>query len=296
MTSPTKPLVALEKAEGHLEGTLKALHLIEDKIAKGLAGKKKVLIKPNFVSVKRQLAATHADSIKAILQTITRHYDGEITLGEGPASGTLDEAIENFHYKPLIKEYNLKLVDLNKDKHIELEGMDSKLATIKFNVSKTLHDCDYLVSAAVPKTHDTVIATLSIKNIVVGSLVTPSEKQKIHQGYKAINLNIARLGQRRLPDLAVLDGYMGMEGEGPEEGDPVPLRVSAASVNPVSLDSVMAKVMGFEPLDIGYLHHLDEWGEGVARLGEVDILGPPIVEVERRFKPHSTYHDQLNWR
>ena len=54
--------------------------------------------------------------------------------------------------------------------------------------------------------------------------------------------------------------------------------------------------MGFEPLDIGYLHHLDEWGEGVARLGEVNILGQPIAEVTRRFNPHSTYREQLNWR
>ncbi len=116
----------------------------------------------------------------------------------------------------------MKVVDFNKDRYVELDGLDSKLEPMKFKVSKTLHDCDYLVSAAVPKTHDTVIATLSIKNIVVGSLVTVSEKQKIHQGYKAININIARISQRRMPDLAVVDGFVGMEGEGPDDGDPSP--------------------------------------------------------------------------
>lgn len=296
MTSPNKPVVALEKSTGHFEGTLKALKLVEDEIASGLEGKKRVLIKPNFVSTKRQLAATHVDSVKAILQTLTRHYDGEITLGEGPAGGSLGDAVKNFGYEPLIEEYGLKLVDFNEDRYVELDGLNSKLEPLKFRVSKTLHDCDYLVSAAVPKTHDTVIATLSIKNIVVGSLVTVGEKQKIHQGYKAINLNIARISQRRMPDLAVVDGYVGMEGEGPEGGDPVPLHASAASVHPVSLDAVMAKVMGFEPLDIGYIHHLDEWGVGVAKLSEVTVRGQPIADVTRKFKPHSTYRDQLKWK
>lgn len=53
MTSPNKPVVALEKSTGHFEGTLKALKLVEDEIASGLEGKKRVLIKPNFVSTKR---------------------------------------------------------------------------------------------------------------------------------------------------------------------------------------------------------------------------------------------------
>ncbi len=55
MTSPIKPVVALEKSSGHFEGTLKALKLVEDKIARGLEGKKKVLIKPNFVSTNDNL-------------------------------------------------------------------------------------------------------------------------------------------------------------------------------------------------------------------------------------------------
>lgn len=131
---------------------------------------------------------------------------------------------------------------------------------------------------------------------MVGSLVTVSEKQKIHQGYKAINLNIARFIRQRMPDLAILDGFIGMEGEGPEDGTPVQLHATAASVNPVSLDAVMAKIMGFEPLDIGYLHHLDQWGVGVARLGEISVIGQPLEEMTPKFKPHSTYRDQLNWK
>jgi uncharacterized protein (DUF362 family) len=61
-------------------------------------------------------------------------------LGEGSASGPLEDAIKNFGYEPLIEEYGLKLVDFNKDKSIELEGLDSKLAPLRFKESKALHD------------------------------------------------------------------------------------------------------------------------------------------------------------
>jgi uncharacterized protein (DUF362 family) len=296
MSSSTKPIVAVEKSNGHYDGTLKALRLIEDKIVEGLKGKTKVLLKPNFVSTNVQLAATHVDSVRAVLEILSRHYDGEVTLGEGPSLGSLDDAIKNFGYDALVKEYDMKVVDLNKDKYLELDGVDSYLKPIKFKVSKTLLESDFLISVAKPKTHDTVIATLSIKNVVVGSLVSVDEKEKIHQGYKAININLARLGQRCMPDLAVVDGFIGMEGDGPVGGDPVQLGVASASLCPVSLDAVMAKIMGFEPLDIGYLFHLDEWGVGVAKLGGVTVIGKPISEVSRRFKPHTTYREQLFWR
>lgn len=292
----SKPIVAVEKSEGHFDGTLKALKLVENTIAEGIEGKKRVLIKPNFVSTSVQLAATHADSVKAVLEMLSRHYSGELTLGEGPSLGSLDDAITNFGYDSLIEQYDLKVVDLNKDRYVELEGLDSSLKPMKFKVSKTLLDSDYLISVARPKTHDTVIATLSIKNVVVGSLVSVTEKERIHQGYKAINLNIARLGQRGMPDLAVVDGFVGMEGDGPVGGTPVPLGVASASVYPVSLDAVMAKIMGFEPLDIGYLHYLDDWGVGVADLSEVKVVGKQIAKVSRKFRPHTTYEEQLRWR
>jgi uncharacterized protein (DUF362 family) len=291
-----EPIVSVTKSNGYYEGSRKALKPFEDDIAESIKGKNKVLIKPNFVSTTVQLAATHVDTVKAVLDTLSEFYDGEIILGEGPSGKSLVEAITNFGYASLIDEYRIKTMDLNKDEYIELEGVDRYLKPLKFRVSKTLLESDYLISVAKPKTHDTVIATLSIKNVVVGSLVSLAEKEKIHQGAKAINENIAKLGKHCMPDLALIDGFVGMEGAGPVDGDPVSLGVSSASLHPVSLDSVMAKIMGFDPLDIGYLHYLNDWGVGVADLNRIKVVGEPIDKVYRKFKPHPTYRDQLKWR
>jgi uncharacterized protein (DUF362 family) len=294
--SSSVPIVALAKSNGHYDGTWKALKLIEDQIAASIKGKKKVLIKPNFVSASKKLAASHADSVKAVLDMLSKYYDGEVTIGEGPVIGSLNDAFTYFGYDVLIDEYRIKTIDLNEDKYVELEGVDRGLKPLKFHVSKTLLESVYLISVAKPKTHDCVIATLSIKNVVVGSLVSRREKTKIHQGTKAININIARLGRHCIPKLALIDGFVGMEGDGPVDGDPVGLGVSSASLHPVSLDAVMAKVMGFEPLNIGYLYYLNEWGVGVADLDRIRIVGEPIEKVYRKFRPHSTHRDQLKWR
>ena len=82
----SKPIVTLVKSEDHYTGTKNALHLIIDDIAESIRGKKNVLIKPNFVSTCKQLAATHVDSVKAVLDVITQYYDGKIIVGEGQLS------------------------------------------------------------------------------------------------------------------------------------------------------------------------------------------------------------------
>jgi uncharacterized protein (DUF362 family) len=296
MPSQEKPVVAVEKADSHHDGVYESLRLIEDDIAKSLKGKKEVLIKPNFVTTTKPLAASHVDSARAVLEVISRHFEGRYIFGEGPSSKPIEEGIKNYGYESLIREYDMRVVDFNKDQSIEVEGLDSQLKPLKYHVSKTLLQSDYLVSVAKAKTHDTVIVTLSVKNIVVGSLVSTKEKQKIHQGFKAMNINIAKFIRNKMPNLAIVDGFEGMEGDGPEFGTPIQLGVSAASLYPVSLDAVMAKIMGFDPMSIGYLYHLDEWGVGVAKLAGIEVVGRRIDEVARKFKPHTTYKEQLEWK
>ena len=150
---PSKPIVTLIKSEDHYKGTKYALQLISEDIAESLRGKKNVLIKPNFVSTHRQLAATHVDSVKAVLDVITQHFDGEIIIGEGPAIGNLKDGITNFGYEVLEEEYNVLFVDLNEDDYLELEGVNSSLDPINLRFSKTVLESDYLVSIAKPKTH-----------------------------------------------------------------------------------------------------------------------------------------------
>jgi len=290
-----RPIVALAESKSHYDGVYECLSLIERQIREDLKGKKKVLVKPNFVSTRRQLSATHVDAVRAVLDVISRHYSGSIILGEGPASSSLRDGLANYGYLDLQKEYNVEFADLNKDDYVELEGFDSQLRPLKLRMSKTVVESDYRVSVALPKTHDCVIVTLSIKNIVVGGLIS-GEKWRIHQGYKAMNLNIAKLAKHVMPNLGIIDGFVGMEGSGPVSGDPVDLRMAAASTYPVSLDAVVCRIMGFNPMEVGYLYHLNNWKVGIADLEKIEIIGKSIEDFARKFKPHPRYYEMLNWK
>jgi uncharacterized protein (DUF362 family) len=294
-----KPIVALVESKSHYNGVFEALKLVENQIEEGLKGKKKILIKPNFVSVSNQLAATHVDAVRAVLDMVGKYCSGKIVIGEGPAFGGIKNALVNFDFLKLQKQYNIKFLDLNEDDSVEINVTGAQQQPTKFNVSKTVVESDYRISVALPKTHDNVITTLTIKNIVVGSLIGRAythEKWKIHQEPKAMNLYLAALAMKVMPNLGVIDGFQGMEGRGPVGGDPVDLRVAAASVFPVSLDAVMSVVMGFDPLDIGYLYHLNDWGVGIADLCGIEIAGLPVEKVKRKFKPHPDFFEMLKWK
>jgi len=297
-----KYTVSVVRSNSHYDGVSSALKLIEGQIDAGVEGKKRVLIKPNFVSTRRQLAATHVDAVKAVLDTLRRHYAGKITVAEGPSFGRLEDGLRNFNYIQLKDSYDIEFLDLNEDEYAEVEALDQDLKPMKLRMSKTVIKSDYRISVAVPKTHDRFIATLSVKNMAVGSLIG-HYKGRVHFGYsyqdgslKAANLNIAKMAQKVMPCLGVVDGYVGMEGRGPGSGEQVDFRVAAASIYPVSLDAVMAEIMGFNPQDIGYLHFLHEWTKCPIDPDTVEILGVSVKEVARRFKHHPRYRDMLQWK
>jgi len=291
----SRSTVSLVRSNSHYEGVEKALDFIAPQIAKSLEGKRKVIIKPNFTSTTRQLAATHVDAVRAVLDFVMEHYSSKVTVAEGPGFSSLSHGLSNFDYLKLRSDYGVEFLDLNEDDYTEFEVCDRNLNKMKLRVARTVTESDYRISVAPPKTHDFVVATLSIKNMVVGSLVG-YDKSGIHQGYKALNLNIAKLAKLVLPHLGVIDGFEGMEGSGPVSGDRVDLGIAIAGLDAVAVDATAAKIMGFNPLDIGYLHYLNEWKARVADPKNIEVLGVPITEVATRFKPHPAYHEQLNWK
>jgi uncharacterized protein (DUF362 family) len=111
---------------------------------------------------------------------------------------------------------------------------------------------------------------------------------------KMIHKNIAEFARLVWPDLVVLDGFVCMEGNGPVDGDPVDLKVAVASADPLKADGVAARLIGFEPEDIGYLYSLHQEGRGDYSLD--GLVGDDLLKLKKDFKPHSTIDIQSQWR
>lgn len=280
------------KGSDRRDNIRRSLDLIADEIKEAI-GNRQVVVKPNFVSTSIQLAATHADHIRGILDFLGAFYKRKVIVAEAAAGNTLD-GYKNFNYHELLDEYDLELVDLNRGPFETVVIEDSMGKQFNINVSSLLISPDnYRISAAMLKTHDAVVVTLSIKNMAMGS-VSVSDKAKVHQGFRQTNLNIARLAGLVWPDLAVIDGLVGMEGNGPSFGDPIKVGVAISSTDPMAADRVACEVMGVEFSKVGYLHFCKELGEH--DMERIEIVGAPLRKCIKPFKLHSTVEEQYGWK
>jgi uncharacterized protein (DUF362 family) len=288
--------VALIKGDSRYDNTRRALSLIADSI--DLANRQRVVIKPNFVSASRQLAATHIDAIRATLDFVRERHKGKVYIAEAAELGTTQQGYRNFGYLDLPKEYDVELVDLYNDDSIACTGFDRQLKPNPLRVSRFLAESDFRISVGPPKTHESTVITLSAKNMVVGSLSKGdhgNDRKKFHQGYQAMNLNMYKIVQLVFPHLVVIDGFEGMEGNGPCSGEPVDLRVAIASSSFVAADAVGAAVMGQDLEKLGWLQYCQRGGLGVADLARITILGNSIAECRKPFRRHPDYDREIQW-
>ncbi len=288
------PGVCLIKGKDRRENIKKSLGLISDDIRKNLKSRQ-VIIKPNFVSTSTPLAASHVDQIRGILDYLREFYTDKVLVAEAACGDTM-EAYRNFGYRHLLDEYNVELIDLNKGPFEKIQILDRENRTIHIMVSSLLlARSNYLISAAKLKTHDTVVVTLSIKNIAMGSIFV-RDKVLAHQGIKQTNLNIVKIAEHVWPDLAVIDGLVGMEGDGPISGHPIGVGIAIASSDPLAADRVACEVMGVDFNKVGYLHYCSEKGLGETDLKLMDISGHPLRECIVPFRLHTTVKEQYRWQ
>jgi len=291
------PKILLKDNYDHYKDTLNILRNIDNKTRERIRNSSNLVIKPNFVSTYNQISATPLNTVKAILEYISKIRRKDIIIAEGPAFSDLKEGLKNYGYYQLKEQYNLEFIDLNKDDFEIFTVWNEKIIKkIKVRVAKTILESDFIISPVRPKTHDTVIVTLSIKNVVMGA-VQKGYKVLMHQGFRGINVNIAYLAIFMWPSLTIIDGLVGMEGNGPINGLPISSNFILLSENPLVGDSITSLLMGFNPLNIGYLYYL--WKLG---FGEIDPDNVVFIseknwkEYIREYKPHVTYKQQLNWK
>jgi len=283
--------VSLVKGDDRRKIVFQSLKLMEDEILASI-GNKKIMIKPNVVTPINPLGSLHVDAVRAILDFLTPHYKSQIIIGEAATINTM-EGYKNYGYYALEKEYNVKLVDLNLTpyEYRYVINKDNKPIPIRI-VSKYLEPDLYLISAARMKTHNIVLVTLSLKNILLGAPLNDykkNDKSLMHTNPNTTandicHFNMFHIAQEIFPDLAVIDGFEAMEGKGPAWGTPFDARLAIASLDAVAADTLATKVMGFDAKKINYLTAMTEAGMGQGDLEKIKVLGTPLDQCLYHFK------------
>jgi uncharacterized protein (DUF362 family) len=222
------------------------------------------------------------------------------------------QGFANYDYPRLAAKYGVKLIDLDQEPHDVVHVFDqTDFRPHAVRMSRLLLDRkSYVISAAKMKTHDLVVTTLSLKNIILGAPIkdrgygprrtrkpgAKSDKRIVHGGgVRALNYNLFALARRMHPHLAVIDGYDGMEGHGPTRGAPVDHRVSVVSTDWLAADRVAVELMGIDFAKVGYLNYCAQAGLGEGDLKNIEILGEPIAKHVKTYELAPNIDEQLIW-
>jgi uncharacterized protein (DUF362 family) len=304
----TRSTVSLVHGEDRRKNVYEALLAIDEQIKPRLKQKKYVVIKVNNVTTTNQLGASHADALRGMLDYLAPRFKGPVMIAESSA-GTTMQGFDNFKYPALTKEYKkVSLLDFNEEaKYVLLPLIDYDLHVAPVRLAARLVDPDaFVFGAACMKTHNIAVVTLSMKNMILGAPLhqAPKEttrwndKRRYHVGIRQSLYNMFLTAQRLQPNwgATIIDGFEGMEGNGPGSGTPVQSRLAIASTDYLAADRVGAECMGVDAGWLGWLQYSGQVGLGQTDLSKIDIRGASIASVQKKYRLHSDIELMLKWR
>jgi uncharacterized protein (DUF362 family) len=241
---------------------------------------KRVLLKPNLVEFESSTVInTDASIIAAAVELFHRLGASEVRIGEGPGHrrDTLDLA-DDARYRSTIPKFESIFTDLNRDDVSPVKGFADEP---EFYFPNTVLGADLIVSLAKMKTHHWAGATLSMKNLfgLVPGAVYGWPKNKLH--YIGIPRSIVELSRHFRNTFAIVDGVVGMEGNGPIQGTPKPVGVLVMGRDLVAVDSTCCRIMGIDPEKVEYLRMAADLGH--VHPARIEQRGETIASVRTNF-------------
>jgi uncharacterized protein (DUF362 family) len=268
-----RPRVIVTKGDDPYDNTRRALGELGLEPARG----RRVLLKPNAGRIfpPGSGVVTEPLVVAAAIDAF-REAGAEVMVGDSPIVGVKKlEALEASGIAAVARARRCRLLDLDArpSAAVALPG-GRAIAAIK--VCAQVLEADLVVSIPVVKCHMHTGVSLAIKNMK-GCLWRRS-KVDLHMlpalagcAEKSLDVAIADLSEALLPQLALVDGTVGMEGLGPSAGSPKRLGVVVLSADAYAADAVACTLMGRAARDIAHLRLGAERGYGIIELDELDV-------------------------
>jgi uncharacterized protein (DUF362 family) len=272
-----KSEVAVVKGERSHEPVFKALDLIDYKLA--LSGWDKVLVKVNFITTETWETGATTDPmvVEAILM---KPADLPVTAYVVESDATVtnaDKAFKATGMQDMCKRNNAECLNLRhvKDK-VKLKIPDCE--TLETITVPRLVTESAIISAAKLKTHSATTVTLGMKNMF--GILPDKFKGKYH--LKGISKVIVDINTVLKPAVTVIDGFVGMEGNGPVNGTPVQMNLIIAGTDVVATDATACRIMCIDPHDVKHIKKAHD--KQLGNIDDIQILGEKLASVSRPFK------------
>ena len=247
---------------------------------------KRVVLKPNLVEFDRVGAInTHPAVVAAAIDAFRRLGAREIVVAEGPGHRRDNEyLLTSSGLWQALRARDVTYVDLNFDDVRRLRTASQFTPLGELALPRTVLDADLLVSMPKLKTHHWAGVTLALKNLfgVIPGAVYGWPKNVLH--WAGLHGSIVDIQSTiPVPQFAIVDGIVGMEGNGPIQGQPKQAGVLLFGDDLVAVDATAARLMGIEPSRVKYLTMADRF-LGNLSLDRIAQIGEPLESVQQNFQ------------
>ncbi len=248
---------------------------------------KRVVLKPNLVEYHRdKVINTNPHVVAATIELCRREGAAEVIVAEGPGHWrNVEYLVQASGLGDVLRHYKVPFVDLNHDEPVKTPNLGRLTGLEHLYLSRTVFSAEVLISLPKLKTHHWAGATLSLKNLfgTLPGICYGWPKNELH--WRGIDNSIVDIALTRTPDLAIVDGIVGMEGDGPLNGSPKPLGTLIMGCDPLAVDATCCRLMQLNPERIAYLGMGYQRKLGLLRTTEIEQLGETI---EGRSQPFET--------
>ena len=259
-----------------------------------IAGKK-IVLKPNLVEFSRgKVINTDPRFVDGVIEFFKREGAAEIIVAEGPGHWRNVQYLVNASgLGDVLRKHGVRFVDINHDEPVKTLNLGRTTGLEYLYLSRTVLDADVFVSLPKLKTHHWAGATLSLKNLF-GSLPGICygwPKNELH--WRGIPNSIVDIALTHMPHLAIVDGIVGMEGDGPLAGTAKPVGAIVMGLDLLALDSTCCRLMKMPPERLPTLRLAEQKRVGHLKEDAIPQLGESIASLAQEFEMPPEIEKQL---
>lgn len=248
----------------------------------------KVLLKPNLLTSKdtEKACTTHPEFIRAVIKIIKK-TGAHICLGDSPAFHSIQKVLKVSGIKKVCDEEKVPIVVFKEIK--EIKNKDAFFVK-SFHIAREVFQFNKIINLPKLKNHSLVQVTIALKNIF--GVIPGLRKAQYHLRFPdpyLFSKMIIDLNMTIKPTLSIVDGIIGMEGEGPLSGTPRKVNVIVAGADSVSVDYICSQILGYNPLKILAINAAKEADFGGYSLDKINIKGDNLSNLQipdfKKIKP-----------
>ncbi len=205
----------------------------------------RVLLKPNLLTAARpgNESITRPEIVACVAEMV-QEVGGKPFFGDSPAFGSAMGVAKNNGYLPMMEEINLPIVEFHGQRYATQNDNFNHL-----RLSKEAINADVVINLPKVKSHVQLTMTMAVKNLF--GCVPGKMKAWWHMeaGKDANRFGemLVETAKAIAPDLTIIDGIIGHEGNGPSGGEPRQLGILGASTNVFALDRALLELLQVEP-------------------------------------------------